>query len=84
MRIDFQNLLTERPRFGSHNSNRQVRALRRVSCDEDGSPIGGLSMKPRHPRGDYGQKQLNEFLSPLYRFVAQQVGRPWDRVYSEI
>jgi hypothetical protein len=29
-------------------------------------------------------KYLNENLAPLRRYLAQQVGRPWDKVYSEI
>jgi hypothetical protein len=30
------------------------------------------------------RKWLNENLRPLERFLASQVGRPWDKVYSEI
>src|SRR5580700_2479089 len=33
-------------------------------------------------RGD--RKQLNENLAPLRRFLESQVGRPWDKVFSEI
>jgi hypothetical protein len=29
-------------------------------------------------------KELNENLAPLRRFLERQVGRPWDKVYSEI
>jgi hypothetical protein len=29
-------------------------------------------------------KALNENLAPLRRYLARQVGRPWDKVYSEI
>ena len=29
-------------------------------------------------------KELNENLAPLYRFVQSQVGRPWNKIYSEI
>lgn len=41
-------------------------------------------------REGYGQrwtshgKWLNEHLSPLRRYLQSQVGRPWDKVYSEI
>lgn len=33
-------------------------------------------------RGD--RKELNENLTPLRRYLERQVGRPWDKVYSEI
>src|SRR5438874_10641294 len=33
-------------------------------------------------RGD--SKQLNENLAPLRRYLARQVGRPWNKVYAEI
>src|SRR5690606_10710311 len=29
-------------------------------------------------------KGLNEHLNPLWRFLRSNLGRPWDRVYSEI
>ena len=32
----------------------------------------------------YGEKSLNENLSPLFRFLRRQVGRPWDAVYAEL
>jgi hypothetical protein len=35
-------------------------------------------------RAGYGRPQLNENLTPLRRYLCAQVGRPWDRVYSEI
>lgn len=35
-------------------------------------------------RMHYEGKQLNENLTPLKRFLRAQVGRPWDKVYSEI
>ena len=31
-----------------------------------------------------GLKLLNENLAPLRRYLERQVGRPWDKVYSEI
>jgi hypothetical protein len=40
-------------------------------------------MRRRHMlSGDW--KMLNENLSPLRRYLERQVGRPWDKVYSEI
>jgi hypothetical protein len=41
---------------------------------------------PRHlgMRAGYGRPALNENLNPLRRYLHSQVGRPWDKVYSEI
>jgi hypothetical protein len=38
----------------------------------------------RHVRERGGFKVLNENLAPLRRYLEVQVGRPWDKVYSEI
>jgi hypothetical protein len=32
----------------------------------------------------YDRKEFGEFLAPLKRFLCKQVGRPWDKVKSEI
>jgi hypothetical protein len=32
----------------------------------------------------WAQKQLSDHLSPLRRYLEKQVGRPWNKVYSEI
>jgi len=31
-----------------------------------------------------GEKELNENLKPLFRYLDRQVGRPWNKVFSEI
>ena len=38
--------------------------------------------RPHMRSGDW--KELNENLAPLRRYLERQVGRPWDKVYSEI
>jgi hypothetical protein len=38
----------------------------------------------RSQRERGGYKMLNENLAPLRRFLERQIGRPWDKVYSEI
>jgi hypothetical protein len=38
----------------------------------------------RHVRERGGFKILNENLAPLRRYLEAQVGRPWDKIYSEI
>jgi len=39
-----------------------------------------MSMRPREGK----RKEFGEHLNPLYRYIAQCVGRNWDEVYSEI
>jgi hypothetical protein len=66
-------VIVERPRRWK-GSDDYARRLRR---DFDGSPRLGM-------RAGYGYRDLNENLNPLQRYLRSQVGRPWDKVYSEI
>jgi hypothetical protein len=38
----------------------------------------------RRPWFKHGTKHLNENLAPLRRYLQANVGRPWDKVYSEV
>jgi hypothetical protein len=81
MRPDMAKVIVERPRYGSRirgTPKGYRRALQRLADD---GPPGHEGMKRRH-RG--GTKGLNEHLGPLRRYLDAQVGRPWDRVFSEI
>ena len=83
MRRDMEKVLVTRPRHGSWKKNEEVRKIRRSRPKEDGDNGGNRgSMKPKYPNWD--NKQLNEFLNPLWRFLNSRVGKPWDKVYSEI
>jgi hypothetical protein len=82
MRKDMSKLIVERPRHG-----RSVAGLRpgrtRTLVDDDGEPIkakGAREPKGREPRN----KQFSDTLNPLKRYLASNVGRPWNKVYSEI
>ncbi|MEQ1617761.1 MAG: hypothetical protein ABL883_05405 [Terricaulis sp.] len=75
-------VIVERPRMG-----RAAAGLRpgrtRALVDDDGAPINAKGA--REPKGRAQKtKALNETLNPLRRFLASQVGRPWNKVYSEI
>lgn len=84
MRKDMSKVIVERPRLG-----RSAAGLRRGRTtaleDDDGEPIRAArpARAPKKDRPDR-EKALNENLAPLRRFLGKQVGRPWDKVYSEI
>jgi hypothetical protein len=79
MRKDMSKVIVERPRHG--RSTAKMRPGRtRVLTDDDGAPLTGR--EPKAPRQK--TKRLNENLSPLKRYLARNVERPWDKVYAEI
>jgi hypothetical protein len=81
MRADMAKVIVERPRIKGHAWNKPKGYRRQLQrCDEDGPP-GREGIKARwqsHTR------DLNEHLGPLRRYLDSQVGRPWDKVFSEI
>jgi len=76
MRSDMKKLLCERPRL--HDNWTKPGPRHKNTSLED------LPSKQSMSRKRYGNKQLNEFLAPLKRFIHKQVGRRWNDVYSEI
>jgi len=76
MREDMPKVIVERARRGDC----RARKGRARSLDELPSKEG---MRRRYAvSGDW--KELNENLAPLRRYLERQVGRPWNKVYSEI
>ena len=73
MRNDMYKVIVERPRRGGYAS-----ACRRVDDLDESPRCEGLRKRHRD------RKWLNENLRPLERYLAAQVGRPWDKVYAEI
>jgi hypothetical protein len=74
-------VIVERPRFGSSlrgKSKGYRRRLQRMGPDNLPAREG---MKMRHQGHT---KWLNEHLGPLRRYLDAQVGRPWNKVFSEI
>jgi hypothetical protein len=76
MREDMARVIVERPRIKSYGD----RKGRRLKIDD--LPTREGMRRARAERGE--RKQLNENLAPLRRYLEKQVGRPWDKVYSEI
>jgi hypothetical protein len=74
-------VIVERPRYGSRTRGMAKGSRRALQRLTDEGPPAREGMKRRH-RG--GTKLLNEHLGPLRRYLDAQVGRPWDKVFSEI
>lgn len=82
MRKDMSKVIVERPRSGRSWAGLRTGRTRAL-VDDDGEPIRAKGA--REPQGrERREKQLNETLNPLKRYLASNVGRPWNTVYSEI
>jgi hypothetical protein len=85
MREDMQKVIVERPRRGhslpSYKTGRRLNAgqIARAAAEPEDYDSG-----PRRASSSRRDKELNEYLRPLERYLEKQVGRPWSKVYSEI
>lgn len=73
MREDMYKVIVERPR----RSKDGYETAKRRRNDWDGPTHLGT-------RAGYGSRSLNENLAPLRRYLHSQIGRPWNKVFSEI
>jgi hypothetical protein len=73
MRKDMYKVIVERPR----RSKDRPTLANRMRKDFDGPVHLGM-------RFGFGRPSLNENLAPLRRYLHAQVGRPWNKVFSEI
>lgn len=82
MRKDISKVLCETYKVGRKHV-KQIRHTR--SLNEVFNEVGGkVGMQKYHCIGGSDIKSFGENLNPLYRFIEQQLGRPWSKVYSEI
>lgn len=80
MRSDMAKVIVERPRYGSrahHDGKGYRKRWQRISLD-DAPRRESIGARGGRTKG------LNEHLGPLKRYLNKQVGRPWDKVFSEI
>jgi hypothetical protein len=86
MREDMDEIIIERPRWGSRMSHkrRAGRFDRKVEVrrDPEGLPFHIGLKRAALQAGT--PKNLNENLRPLQRYLESQINRPWDKVWSEI
>ena len=89
MRPDLNKVLTEQPRRGSNSRNLKTHFSFRDYDDsrEDrySLPKRGKALMGNRELGPWNEdKDFTDKLGPLKRWLASQVGRNWDRVYSEL
>ena len=84
MRIDMAKVVTERPRRGHGNPSKKWG--RRLGKNEHDAEDHGPTRAPIARRHQYGwnAKEFSDLLGPLRRYLRKQVGRPWNKVWSEI
>lgn len=77
-----KKILTVPAKYGSRNKSRDYREQNSLNRDPDSMPTKE-SMRKKHLM-HYGGKESAFSPAPLRRFLNKNVGRPWDKVYSEI
>ena len=77
-------VVTERPRRGHANPSRKWG--RRLARHEYDAEDHGRMRAPiaRHHQYGWNAKDFSDLLGPLRRYLRKQVGRPWNKVWSEI
>ena len=78
MREDMFKVIVERPRHGRKHAAKSKARYDKLTGRKH---VTGRRQVLEH--SGY-TKSLNENLAPLKRYLHKQVGRPWDKVYSEI
>lgn len=76
MREDMSRVIVERPRLGGGRTRKGRASPLEYLPKQEGM------QRPHMRSGDW--KMLNENLAPLRRYLERQVGRPWNKIYSEI
>jgi hypothetical protein len=82
MREDMAQVVVERPRHGSSARYHEVRP--RGIARHDLHRLADLPRFEGMRRPHVDRKSQSDLLGPLRKFLTRQVGRPWNKVYSEI
>jgi hypothetical protein len=79
-------VIVERPRLlrGGWTNRKSSARLSVTQCAEALDAPDDFDSGPNRASSARHSKWLNENLAPLRRYLMKQVGRPWDKVYSEI
>lgn len=78
MRKDMSKVLTERPRGGGHKPKGLTRRHRYGK-----SPIKQEGIRKPY-KAHWSSKHFTDHLAPVARWLEKQIGRPWNKVWSDL
>lgn len=81
MRSDMTKVLVERPRHGARLKDPS--GYKRDIARAGENPPNKESMRKKWKKG-YAGKDFSDLIGPIRRYLHSQVGRPWDKVWSDI
>ena len=84
MRPDMHKVVVERPRRGSRQKNRKWGQRLAVVPESDYEDQPKFVSSGRKRQYGNAGKWLSDLLGPLEGFLRNNVGRPWNKVYSEL
>jgi hypothetical protein len=86
MRNDMAKVVTERPRRGHANKSVKTSIQKIRKYDPDDEYEDHPTRLPVSRRRQYGwdAKEFSDLISPLQAYLRKQVGRPWNKVHSEL
>lgn len=80
VRDDIRYVVVERPRVGGKYARNRNSKFDWANKEKE-PPPNNEAMRKRY---GYNSKSSTDFLNPLIGFLHKNVGRPWNKVYSEI
>jgi hypothetical protein len=85
MRDDMAKVVTERPRRGHAEKSKKTtgRAIRRYDPEVDYDEPVRLPISRGRQYG-WNAKEFSDLINPLKRYLRSSVGRPWNKVHSEL
>ncbi len=85
MRSDMSKVITERERGGSTaKSMKHGASVRWEGHDASYDDQPKRAKASRYGQYGYDAKEFSDVLPPIYGYLRKQVGRPWNKVYSEL
>lgn len=85
MRRDMAKVVTERPRHGHANrSKKTALRVRRYDGEDHFDDLPKRLPSSRHRQYGWEGKEFSDLIGPLKKFLRRQIGRHWDKVYSEL
>ncbi len=85
MRDDMAKVVTERPRHGHKNKSKKTTGslIRNYDPDAEYDEPVRLPISRNRQYGGF-RKEFSDLINPLRRYLRSCVGRPWNKVHSEL